>query len=215
MMIQERESAGYLLGETARLLRVNPALNLAALGALTLVGVLGDVYPDFIRLAGLGTFIITLVLQYEISAGLLVHYDLIEGGGRRRLWALLGLSLLSGIGILLGLILLILPGIYLFVRWAAAVPALIAEEAGVTESMTLSAEAVEGRFWQVFGAIAVVWAPFVPAVLASVMVVEAQPLIGSLLLNLPLNLSLIAGWHLAVAIYAGRRDSNRLAEVFA
>lgn len=214
-MIEGRESVGYLLGETGRLLRANLPLTLAALGSLTFLGVVSDVYPDFIRFANLVAFIVTVLLQYEISTALLVHYDLVEASSRRRLWALLGLSLLSGLGILLGLILLIVPGLYLLVRWSAAVPALIAEEAGVTESMTLSAQAVEGRFWQVFGAILVVWAPFVPTVLASALLDEAQPLVASLILNLLLNLSLIAGWHLAVAVYAGRQDARRLAEVFA
>jgi hypothetical protein len=216
-MIEERESAGYLLGETARLVRVNAGIAIVAVGVLTLLGVAADLYPDFAGPAGLGTLIATLVLQYEISRATLVHYDLLEGWtGRRRLWALLGLSIISGIGILVGLILLVLPGAYLLVRWSAAVPALIAEEAGIFDSLERSATAVEGRFWHVFAAILVVWTPFVAATLAAVVVVpEDQFAVTSVALNLFLNLALVAGWHLAVAIYAGRQESRNLAEVFA
>jgi hypothetical protein len=216
-MILERESAGYLLGETAHLLRVNAALTLAALGFMTLLDMVPDLYPDFTGPTGLASFIATLAFQYEISRAVLIHYDLIEGRpGRRRLWALLGLNIVSGIGILLAMLILIVPGVYLFVRWSAALPALIAEEAGVYESFGRSAEAVEGRFWQVLGAILVVWTPFIAGSIAAGLVPEDQPLVRTLLTNLPLNLSLIVGWHLAVAVYAGRQDpAGRLAEVFA
>jgi hypothetical protein len=215
-MMPERENAGYLLGETAHLLRVNAGLALAALGVMTLLGIVADLYPGFGALAGLGSIVVNLFLQYEISLATLVHCDLLDHrSGRRRLWALLGLNFLSGIGIFLGLILLIVPGIYLFVRWSAAVPALIAEEAGISESLSRSAEAVEGRFWHVLGAILVVWTPMAAGALAAGLAPEDQRLIASLLLNLPINLSLIAGWHLAVAIYAGRQNGRRLAEVFA
>jgi hypothetical protein len=215
-MIAERESAGFLVAETINLLRVNAGLALIGLGVLTALEVAGDLYPDFSRLASIASFVATLVLQYEISSALLSHYGLLDGGPyRRRLWALLGVSLVSGLGIALGLIALIVPGVYLFVRWSAAVPAMIAEEAGVYDSLGLSADAVEGRFWHVFAAILIVWTPFGAALLASVMVPEGERLIESLLLNISINLSLIAGWHLAVAVYAGRQDGNRLAEVFA
>lgn len=214
-MIEEREDAGYLLGETARLLRMNVGLALLALGVMTLLSVAADLYPDFVGLSLLGSIIVTLVLQYEISSAILIHYDLIDGR-TGRLAALLGLNFLSGIAILFGLIVLIVPGAYLFVRWSAAAPALIAEDAGILESLSRSAEAVEGRFRHVFAAILVVWTPSLAAGFAAVLVVpEEELLIASLALNLPLNLSLIAGWHLAVAIYAGRQDDRNLAEVFA
>jgi hypothetical protein len=215
--MMDRESAGYLLGETAHLLRVNAALAIAALIALTFVGVVADLYPDFASPAGLASAVMSLVLQYEIGLALLVHYGLVDSPrGRRRFWAMLGLSLVSSIGIVLGLIILIIPGIYLLVRWSAAVPSLIAEEAGVFESLSRSAEAVEGRFWQVFGAILVVWTPLVPALLAAGLIMpKDQRLIEALISNIAINLCLIVGWHLAVAIYAGRQDNGRLAEVFA
>jgi hypothetical protein len=215
-VIPEREDAGDLLGETVRLMRVNAGLALLALGMMTATGVAADLYPDFMVFANIASLIVNLVLQYEISSALLRHYGLLERrSGGRRLWALLGLNMLSGIAILLGLVLLILPGIYLLVRWSAAVPALISEDAGITESLTRSEKAVEGRFWHVFAAIALVWTVGIGAAVPSMLLPEDQSLIASLTLNLPLNLTLIAGWHLAVAIYAGRQGDRRLAEVFA
>lgn len=215
-MIEERESAGYLLGETAHLLRVNAGLALAALAVITAAGVAADLDPDLIFPTTLASAVVSLFLQYEISSALLIHYELLDGRDRRRrLLALLGLNFLSGIAILFGLILLILPGVYLMVRWSAAVPALIAEDMSISESLGRSAEAVEGRFWHVLGALLVVWTPCVLGLIASGLVPEDQALVESLMTNLAVNLSLISGWHLAVATYEGRQDDQGLAEVFA
>jgi hypothetical protein len=215
-MISERESAGYLVGETTHLLRVNAGIALAALCLMTILGTVGDHYPGSAGISGIASFFVTLAFQYEISRTLLVHYDLVDGRpSRRRLWALLGVNLISGLGIVLSLLIFILPGVYLIVRWSAAVPALIAEDSGVYESLGLSAEAVDGRFWHIFAAILVVWAPCLAGLIASDLVPEGETLIEGLVNNLSINLSLIAGWHLAVAIYAGRQDGGRLAEVFA
>lgn len=212
----ERESAGYLLGETSNLMRVNAGLALAALGVMTLLGVLADLNPDFAGPGSFASLVANLVLQYETTSVLLLHYDLLDGGPRRRrLLALLGLSLLSGIAILVGLILLILPGLYLLVRWSAAVPALIAQDSDIPDSLKLSAEAVQGRFWHVFAAMAVVWTPGLVGLSASILVPEDELLVSSLILNLSVNLCLVAGWHLAVAVYAGRQDGRRLADIFA
>lgn len=215
-MIEERESAGYLLGETSNLIRANAALALPGIVLLTLLSIASDLYPS---LGGLATFaagVASLVLQYEISSALLVHYDLIESRGRRRrLWALLGLSLLSGIAVVLGLLFLLIPGIYLLVRWSAAVPAMIAEDSGVIDSFGLSAGVVKGRFWHVFASMLVVWVPCLVGMIASGLVPESQTLLLGAVSNLFVNLSLVTGWHLAVAIYAGRRYGRRLAEVFA
>jgi hypothetical protein len=131
------------------------------------------------------------------------------------LWALLGLNIVSSLGIALGLIALIIPGVYFFVRWSAAVPALIAEDSGIQDALGFSGDAVEGRFWHVFAALLVVWTPTLVGGLASALVEESQPLIASLILNISLTLCLVVGWHLAVAIYAGRQSHTRLAEVFA
>jgi hypothetical protein len=215
-VITERESAGYLLAETVNLLRLNGGLALAALGVMTVIGMASDLYPAVTGLAGLASIFVNLFLQYQISLALLGHYDLLHGyAGQRRIWALLGLNILSGLGIVLGMILLIIPGVYLMVRWSAAVPALIAEEVNITESLGRSAQAVEGRFWHVLAALLVIWTICILGVAVAVLMPEDQSLIVSLITNLFISVGLVAGWHLAVAIYAGRQDGNRLAEVFA
>jgi uncharacterized membrane protein len=63
----------------------------------------------------------------------------------------IGLSLLVGIGVMIGFVLLIVPGIILWLRWAVAVPALVQERQGVMASMSRSAELTRGSRWALFG----------------------------------------------------------------
>ncbi|HEX5308455.1 MAG TPA: hypothetical protein VFW38_05170 [Solirubrobacteraceae bacterium] len=71
---------------------------------------------------------------------------------------LIGLSLVVGIGILVGLVLLIVPGLILWTMWAVAAPSLVIERKGALAAMRRSRELVRGHGWQVFGVILVVLA---------------------------------------------------------
>jgi len=72
--------------------------------------------------------------------------------GLKRLGAALGVAILSGIGIALGMIVLIVPGLILAAMWAVAIPAAVIEEKGVTASLSRSQELTSERRWRVFGA---------------------------------------------------------------
>jgi Membrane domain of glycerophosphoryl diester phosphodiesterase len=68
----------------------------------------------------------------------------------KRAGALLGVSLLTGIGVGVGLFLLVVPGLILFTRWSLAVPAVMLEGRSPRNAMRRSAELVRGHGWQVF-----------------------------------------------------------------
>ena len=82
----------------------------------------------------------------------------------RRLADLVGVSLLTGLGVGLGLLLLVAPGLVLFTRWSLAVPAVMIEGRTPREGMRRSAELVRGHGWAVF---AIFFAVTVAAALAS------------------------------------------------
>jgi low temperature requirement protein LtrA len=63
---------------------------------------------------------------------------------------LLGLALLSGLAIAFGSVLLVVPGVILFVMWAVAVPACVVERLGPIESMSRSAALTKGHRWAIF-----------------------------------------------------------------
>ncbi|QIG80659.1 hypothetical protein [Stakelama tenebrarum] len=68
---------------------------------------------------------------------------------------LIGLAILLAIGVGLGLVLFIIPGIILYVMWAVAAPALVAERTGVFGAFSRSAELTKGARWNVFGVFAI------------------------------------------------------------
>jgi Uncharacterised protein family (UPF0259)/Membrane domain of glycerophosphoryl diester phosphodiesterase len=68
-----------------------------------------------------------------------------------RIPGLVGLALLVGIIVMIGLLLLLLPGIFAYVALALSAPAFILERVGVTDSMRRSWELVKGDFWRVLG----------------------------------------------------------------
>ncbi len=64
---------------------------------------------------------------------------------------LLGLAIVASIGMMLGFLLLIVPGIILSVMWSVGAPSVVVEKRGVFASLQRSRELTKGYRWQVFG----------------------------------------------------------------
>jgi len=116
------------------------------------------VFPEFgapVLLLSLAALACGLILQ----AGLFyaAAKDLEEGRratlgelvsrGARRFLPLLGLYILVGLGVWIGAWFLLVPGIYLALRWCVAGPVLVVEGKGVFASMKRSAALTKGRRW--------------------------------------------------------------------
>jgi hypothetical protein len=64
-------------------------------------------------------------------------------------------GILAAIGIGIGLILLIIPGLYLLTIWSMVIPVVVIESRSAGEAFSRSREVVSGNFWSVFGLIIV------------------------------------------------------------
>ena len=64
-------------------------------------------------------------------------------------WPIVGVSILVSLGIFVGLILFIIPGIILAARWAVALPACVVENIGPLAAMRRSAELTRGHRWKI------------------------------------------------------------------
>jgi hypothetical protein len=67
---------------------------------------------------------------------------------------LIGASILAGLGIAVGFVLLIVPGLVLLTWWALIAPSVVLERTGAIGAFRRSRELVRGNGWQVFGVIA-------------------------------------------------------------
>jgi hypothetical protein len=88
------------------------------------------------------------------------------------LGTLLVISILFAIGLIIGFILIIIPGLILLTLWSVTVPVEVLEHRGVFGSFRRSRELVRGNGWNVFGVIVIVWVvaivvSFLVALLAS------------------------------------------------
>lgn len=74
---------------------------------------------------------------------------------RGRLGTLLGATLLYGIGVVLGFLLLLVPGLIAIARWALLVPLVVIEGRGVGEAFARSSQLVRGRTGPVLAVVVV------------------------------------------------------------
>lgn len=75
---------------------------------------------------------------------------------RGEIWGVIGLSMLMGLGIGVGVIALVVPGILLAMMWSLAVPVKILENKGITDSMSRSSDLTKGDRGRIF----VIWLLF-------------------------------------------------------
>lgn len=73
------------------------------------------------------------------------------------IWRVAAASILAGIAIAVGLVLLIVPGLYLITIWAVIVPVIVIEGADALSSFGRSQRLVRGRGWHVFGTLVLVY----------------------------------------------------------
>lgn len=68
---------------------------------------------------------------------------------------LIVVGILAGIGVVIGFVLLIVPGLILLTLWSVAAPVVVLERPGAVAALRRSRELVRGNGWEVFGVIVV------------------------------------------------------------
>jgi hypothetical protein len=71
--------------------------------------------------------------------------------GLRRFFPIVGLAILMSLGMMIGFLLLIIPGFILFAMWFVATPPCVVEQLGPFRSLGRSSQLTKGHRWKVFG----------------------------------------------------------------
>jgi hypothetical protein len=71
--------------------------------------------------------------------------------GLPRIVPIFGMLIVEGLALLVGFMLLIVPGYMLLIAWYAALPVLVVERMGPIASLRRSAELTKGHRWKIFG----------------------------------------------------------------
>jgi hypothetical protein len=91
--------------------------------------------------------------------------------GLRRLFPIIGLALSVGVAVMLASMLLIVPGIMLYMMWFVATPVCVVEQLGPFRSLRRSRALTKGHRWKLFGLTLVILIPalIVGAILGAIM----------------------------------------------
>ncbi|HEV8460184.1 MAG TPA: hypothetical protein VGQ38_05690 [Gaiellaceae bacterium] len=113
----------------------------------------------------IGAFIVAIVGLYLVQAALVQAVADVRDGRADlsltmtlasvvdQLGSILVASILGGIAIGIGLLLLLAPGLYLLTIWSVIIPVIVLEGVGALDSFGRSRELVRGYGWTVFGVI--------------------------------------------------------------
>lgn len=124
-------------------------------------GALGGLNGTMVLYSALG-FLVAMVLQWLVM-GCVTRATVAYSQGERasigdclsvtipRLLPIFAVSILSALGMGLGFLLLIVPGIILACMWAVIVPVTLAEKSGVIEAFGRSAALTKGARWKILG----------------------------------------------------------------
>jgi hypothetical protein len=105
-------------------------------------------------------------------------------------WELLAVSILTGIAVGIGFILLIIPGLILIVIWSVVAPVVVLERPGVFAAFGRSRELVRGNGWNVFAVIVLVFLAVAAVSVAAGLATDSLGSLGRALVQWAVNAGL-------------------------
>ena len=215
----EQAGVAALLRHSAHIAQAVPG----TVAAVLLVGTVGytfaDVIPDA-RASVSGYLVMAFVqlyLQLLVTARALVACGLAPPNrdSRRptmgRYPSAVALNFFYVLGVLAGALLLVVPGIVLFLRWSVALPAMLAEEEGITDALARSWQLTRRR-WPLllpYGGIVIASELAAMALIYLVYPDDGPPAFATAVLaNAFFALVLLVGWLMTVSLYARVRDGS-------
>lgn len=208
-----------LVAEMSDLARSLPGLLLLAWAILVAAGTLADTVivaadltPLFTLVASIAQLVLTVVVMRRGLDAMGIER---EGGAG--VGGLLLISIPLNLAVGLGLVLLVLPGLYLAARWRIAVPRLLSSDDGVMQAIGFSYSRTGPHARSLMLASLLAASPIVGMVVPFAIAGDgAMPVPLALVANALLYAGIIAGWLLDLAAYRLIADpGGELVETFA
>lgn len=152
-------------------------------GALPVAAIVGSILSSILTLVAQGAIAYGV---YQELRGKKAAFGASLAHGMSRMGALILAAILVGLGVGLGMLLLVVPGIILLCLWSVTIQVCVVEKRGATESMSRSAALTKGYRLPIFGLLLIVG-------VASIIFTAVATFIGINVLGSPLVFALIAG----------------------
>ena len=127
---------------------------------------------------GLLKMVVGIVAAYLLLDVMVRKTGLRSRQGEDAFLTFFGLSLVSGIAVLVGFILLIIPGLFLIARWSIAQPMVVARGDGIMKAFGESWERTRGNEFQILIAMLALFAVFLAIVIAATLLFEKTDIVG-------------------------------------
>lgn len=155
-----------------------------------------------------------------LFAGLEVSYRILRQDhpeARRNIGSYFGASILTGLGIFLGLLLLVIPGVYLAARWSIAQVLTVADDYPAGQAMSVSWSMTADQVWTISLVQLAYWIPVWGSVVAVAPFLEGyeRNLLSILIVDTLGGFATVFGSVVYVAIYYQLRGEQGYENVFA
>ncbi|WP_188054088.1 glycerophosphoryl diester phosphodiesterase membrane domain-containing protein [Sphingosinithalassobacter sp. CS137] len=197
------------LRNIAALIVAQPLPGALAVAALVAAGLAADLYG-----AAFLVGVVALAAQYLVTSALL------RGAGAHAAWGapgraarFVGVSIVSSVAIGVGMLCLIVPGLFLFARWLIAMPLVIGEGRSVQAALRTSWRWTRPSTAALMGTVALAIASLAAALLIFLFVYPPYgpvALAAALPANLLYGIGLTLCWYAAVAVYLRLRAATEV-----
>ena len=134
-----------MVGVAERQVRDSSSSSSGSLALLQLLVLVVSVIASFLATAAAYRLVADAYLGRAVDPGASLRF------GLKRVGSVIWVSVLAGLGIFVGLLLLVVPGVYLAVAWSIAIPVLLGENLRGRAALSRSRALVRGRFWPCAG----------------------------------------------------------------
>jgi len=218
---------GTIIDVTVGVIERNMKAALIYIGGLTVLGTIFGYTtatpPDQISagaafgsmISGLVMFVVGVVASYLLIETLLRQMGLFARDDKERDYLpYLGQSILVGLGVAVGIILLIIPGLFFAARWSIAQQLLIGRGRGATEAMSESWERTKGYEVPIILAGLVMLALFIGAAIAVAVMLPNDGLFAIVISQLANHTASVIMAAMGVALFGLLAGTEDVAEVF-